>query len=167
MLLFQCAYSVLARYSILRLQRWRFVPIWMFCAFLSVPLTMSGASLAIDSLSGPVTQNEINSFINFIQAQTPPPTPWGPLNGTGHNDWADGYGGRDLEAMGEMYQVSTNITILNLMVSWADYCTSQRNDLMSTNNGGQRVMWTGLIDKVWCPDWPTDMTFNQYLYCGS
>jgi autotransporter-associated beta strand protein len=137
--------------------------------FLLLPLASINAlaaSLAIDSLSGPVTPNEINSFVTYMQGQSPPPTPWGPLTGTGHNDWADGYGGRDLEAMGEMYEVSGNTTILNLMISWADDCTSQRNDLMSAANGGQRVMWTGLIDKVWCPNWPTDMTDNQYLYCG-
>ncbi len=147
-----------------------FAPFFIFGCIASVCLaavtTAHGATLAIDSLSGAVTQNEINSFITYIQAQTPPPTPWGALNGTGHNDWADGTGGRDLEAMGEMYEVSSNVTILNVMVSWSDYCTSQRNDLMSAANGGQRVMWTGLIDKVWCPNWPTDMTDNQYLYCG-
>jgi hypothetical protein len=60
------------------------------------------ASLAIDSLSGPVTQNEINSFITCMQSQTPPQAPWGALNSTGHNAWADGTGDRDLEAMGEM-----------------------------------------------------------------
>ena len=124
------------------------------------------ASLAIDSLAGPVTANEVNSFITYMQSQTPPPTPWGALNGTGHNAWADGTGGRELEAMGELYQISGNITILNQMVSWSDNCTSQRNDLMAATNGGQRVLWTGLIDKVWCPNWPTDMTSNQYLYCG-
>jgi hypothetical protein len=48
------------------------------------------ASLAIDNLSGPVTQNEIASFITYMQSPTPPPTPWGALNGTGHNAWADG-----------------------------------------------------------------------------
>jgi len=124
------------------------------------------ASLAVDNLSGPVTQNEINSFITYMQSQAPPQTPWGALNGTGHNAWADGTGGRDLEAMGEMFEVSSSVTILKMMISWADYCTSQRNDLMSAANGGRRVMWTGLIDKVWCPNWPTDMTANQYLYCG-
>ena len=92
-----------------------------------------------------------------MQVQTPPQTPWGALNGTNgdHNEWADGTGGRELEAMGEMYEVSTNITILNLMISWADDCTSQRNDLMSAADGGQRVMWTGKIDEVWCPNEPT------------
>ena len=101
-----------------------------------------------------------------MQSQTPPPTPWGALTGTGHNAWADGTGGRDLEAMGDMFIVSSNMTILNLMISWADACASQRNDLMAATNGGQRVMWTGLIDKVWVPNWPTDNTDDQSQYCG-
>ena len=115
------------------------------------------ASMAIDSLSGPVTAHEINTFIIFMQAQTPPQTPWGAAAGTtgDHNLWADGTGGRELEAMGEMYEVSTNLTVLNQMIRWADDCVSQRNDLLSTNLGGQRVMWTGLVDKVWCPNEPT------------
>ncbi len=125
-----------------------------------------GQSLSISSLSGAVTSSEINSFITYMQSQSPPPTPWGPLNGTGHNAWADGTGGRDLEAMGEMFIVSSNMTILNNMISWSDYCTSQRNDLMAATNGGQRVLWTGLIDKVWVPNWPTDGTDGQSNYCG-
>jgi hypothetical protein len=125
-----------------------------------------GALLSITGLTGPVSSPEINSFITYIQTQSPPPTPWGALTGTGHNDWADGTGGRDLEAMGDMFIVSSNMTILDTMISWADNCASQRNDLMSATNGGQRVMWTGLIDKVWCPNWPTDPTDNQSQYCG-
>jgi hypothetical protein len=54
-----------------------------------------------------------------------------------------------------MFEVSSDIEILNQMVSWTDQCVSQRNDLMSATNGGQRVMWTGRIDKVWCPEAPT------------
>jgi autotransporter-associated beta strand protein len=115
------------------------------------------ASMAIDSLSGPVTQNEINSFITYMESQTPPPTPWGALNGTNgdHNAWADGAGGNALEAMGLMYEISSNATILNQLISWTDYCVSQRNDLMSATNGGQRLMWTGRISKVWVPNEPT------------
>jgi autotransporter-associated beta strand protein len=124
------------------------------------------ASLSISSLSGPVTQSEINSFITYMQAQTPPQTPWGAVNGTtgDHNEWADGTGGRDLEAMGEMYEITSNVTILNQMISWCDDCTSQRNDLMSTANGGQRVMWTGKIDEVWCPNEPSSAN-AQYAGC--
>lgn len=137
-----------------------------FSVVMFAVIAARGQSLAVDGLSGPVTQHEINSFINYLAAQSPPPTPWGNLNGTGHNDWADGYGGRDLEAMGEMFIVSSNLALLNNMVSWADQCVSERNDLMSATNGGQRVMWTGLIDKVWCPNWPTDDTDDQSQYCG-
>jgi hypothetical protein len=123
-------------------------------------------SMTISSLSGPVTQNEINSFKTYMAGQAPQQTPWGALNGTGHNAWADGTGGRELEAMGEMYEVTGDIAILNQMINWSDDCTSQRNDLMSAANGGQRVMWTGLIDKVWVPNWPTDSTDDQSQYCG-
>lgn len=137
------------------------------CSFLLLSaFVCHSQSLSISSLSGPVTASEINSFITYMQSQTPPPTPWGALNGTGHNAWADGTGGRDLEAMGDMFIVSSNMTILNTMISWADSCASQRNDLMAATNGGQRVMWTGLVDKVWVPNWPTDSTDDQSQYCG-
>jgi len=43
----------------------------------------SGVSMAIDSLSGAVTTNEIASFKSYMATQTPPATPWGDLNGTG------------------------------------------------------------------------------------
>jgi hypothetical protein len=138
----------------------------LFTFLLLSAVISPAASLSISSLTGPVTSSEINSFITYMQSQSPPPTPWGALTGTGHNDWADGTGGRDLEAMGDMFIVSSNITILNTMISWADNCTSQRNDLMAATNGGQRVMWTGLIDHVWCPNWPTDPTDDQSQYCG-
>ena len=117
-------------------------------------VVVRAASMTIDSLSGPVTQNEINSFKSYMATQIPPPTPWGAFNGTNgdHNEWADGAGGNNLEAMGLMYEISGDITILTNMIGWADYCTSQRNDLMSAANGGQRVMWTGNIDKVWVPN---------------
>lgn len=136
-------------------------------AFVLLAVTnMRSATMSIDSLSGPVTANEINSFITFINSQTPPVTPWGALNGTNgdHNEWADGTPGRELEAMGEMFEISSNMTILNKMISWSDYCTSQRNDLMSSAKGGQRVMWTGKIDELWCPEEPTS-AHAKYAGC--
>ncbi|HXJ71254.1 MAG TPA: hypothetical protein VNM37_00330, partial [Candidatus Dormibacteraeota bacterium] len=101
-----------------------------------------------------------------MASQTPPQTPWGALNGTtgAHNLWADGTGGRELEAMGMVYEASGDITVLNQFIHWTDICVSQRNDLMSSANGGQRVMWTGLIDKVWCPEEPTS-AHAQYAGC--
>ncbi len=105
--------------------------------------------MTIDSVSGPVTQNEINSFKTYMAGQTPPTTPWGTLNGTGHNAWADGSGGNGLEAFGMMYEASGDTAILNSMIGWADALVSERNDLMSAANGGQRVCWDGIIDHIW------------------
>lgn len=129
-------------------------------AFACVALSMSvhGAQMAIDSLTGPLTTNEVGTFKTYMATQTPGQTPWGTLGGTGHNEWADGNSGNALEAMGLMYEASGDITILNTMISWADKCTSERNDLMSAANGGQRVMWTGHINKVWVPNDPTSST---------
>src|SRR5436190_10808684 len=107
------------------------------------------AALLIESINGAVTQNEINSFKTYMQSQTPPETPWGDLNGSGHNAWSDGPGGFGVEAMGMMYEVSHDLAILNRMISWTDYCVSLRNDLLPASKGGQRVCWDGAIDKIW------------------
>jgi Ricin-type beta-trefoil lectin domain-like len=123
----------------------------------------NAASMAIDSLSGAVTQNEINSFKAFMATQVPPQTPWGDLNGTGHNAWADGPGGNNLEAMGLMYEVSGDIGILTNLIGWTDICVSQRNDLLAASKGGQRVMWTGRVNKVWVPNDPTS---SSATYAG-
>ncbi|HXF11017.1 MAG TPA: hypothetical protein VN625_09540, partial [Desulfuromonadaceae bacterium] len=108
--------------------------------------------MAIDSLSGPITTNEIASFKNYMATQVPPETPWGDLNGTGHNAWCDFWGGTDLEAMSMMYEATGDIAILNKLVSWVDVCVSQRNDLLPASMGGQRVGWDGVIDKTWVPE---------------
>ena len=110
------------------------------------------AALVIEGLSGPVTPKEIDAFKTHMRSQTPPPTPF---QGPGHNAWSFGPGGRNLEALGLMYEVSGDLEILNQMVRWTDQCVAQRNDLLPADKGGQRVMWTGRIDKVWCPEAPT------------
>src|SRR5271156_3301993 len=89
----------------------------------------SYATMQISSLSGPVTTNEINSFITYMATQTPPTTPWAVGDA-----WADGYGGTDLESFGMMYEASGNVAILNTMIAWTDDCVAQRNDLMSATN---------------------------------
>src|SRR5436190_22105696 len=109
----------------------------------------ANAALLIESLIGPVTQNEINSFKTYMQSQVPPETPWGDLNGTGHNSWCDGPGGLKLQAMALMYEVTGDIEIMNRMVGWTDFGVSLRNDLLPASKGGQRLLWDGLLDKVW------------------
>ncbi|HZP59085.1 MAG TPA: hypothetical protein VFB27_02090 [Opitutaceae bacterium] len=108
------------------------------------------AGLVIESLTGPVTPYEIAAFKAFIEHETPPPTPFQPS----HNAWSFGPGGRDIEAMGLMYEATADPEILNLMIRWTDTCVSERNDLLPADRGGQRVMWTGKIDQVWCPEPP-------------
>src|ERR1041385_8361293 len=78
-------------------------------------VVVAQTQMAIDSLSGPITANEISTFKAYIATQTPAPTPWGALNGTGHNDWADGPSGNALEAMGLMYEATGDMEILNTM----------------------------------------------------
>ena len=63
-----------------------------------------------------------------------------------------------------MYEVSGDLEILHQMIRWSDQCVSQRNDLLPAEKGGQRVMWTGKIDKVWCPESPTHKN-AQYAGC--
>ena len=132
------------------------------------------AALLIERLDGPVTPKEIAAFKTFMKTQTPPPTPW---QDPGHNAWAFGPGGRNLEAMGLMVEVSNDVELLDLMIRWADQCVAQRNDLLPAAKGGQRLMWTGKIDQVWCPEAPdaknalyagceTEDTVAHIVYCA-
>ena len=124
-----------------------FIATLVFCC-------VARAQMNIQSLTGPVTQSEINSFKSYMLTQVPPPTPFGIYNATNgdHNEWADFGGGSALEAFGMMYEVSADITILTNMIHWADICVSERNDLLPAAQGGQRIMWTNGVAKVWVPN---------------
>jgi len=128
------------------------------CFGFAVP-ARAQTTLAIDSLDGEVTQHEVDTFINYINA-TPIPTPqW---NGTSpdHNYLADFEGGRALEATNDLYVITGDIPslssehtqLLNLAIKWSDTRLAYRNDLAL---GEHRVMWTGNIDPVWPPNAPT------------
>jgi hypothetical protein len=75
-------------------------------------------ALVLDSLIGPATQNEVNAFKVFMRTQNPPRVPWD----FRHNAWSFGPGGRNLEALGMMCEVSGDIGILNQMIRWTDEC---------------------------------------------
>jgi hypothetical protein len=125
-----------------------------------LPACLPAQSLKIEALSGSVTTGEIGAFNTFMKAQRPPVTPW---QGPGHNAWSFGPGGRNLEAMGMMFEATGDLELLNLMVAWSDECVSQRNDFLPEEKGGRRVMWTGRVEKVWCPEAPTH---KNALYAG-
>src|SRR5579859_4572346 len=79
------------------------------------------ASLVIDSLTGPVTPNEINSFLANMQGQTPPTNNFG--DAMGHHTASQRY-----DALTLMYQISHNQAILDVFVKWADAILYARND---------------------------------------
>jgi hypothetical protein len=102
-------------------------------------------SMSVDSLDGPVTTNEINSFVSYIQ--TINPVVW-PNTGSMENQYAQGTSGEQIKAMGLMFEISGNTTILNRMIYFCDTLLSQRNDLLASPNG-QRVYWNGKVSPAW------------------
>jgi hypothetical protein len=93
-----------------------------------------GQNSVIDSLTGPVTTNEIGTFKTAIAGLVP----GGSNNG---NNYAYGNGGDAMEACGDMYDITRDRTILDKLVLYCDKVVSIRNTT--------RVMWTGNIDPVW------------------
>jgi hypothetical protein len=111
----------------------------------------ANAQIALDSFTGPITQNELTSFKNYMKTRTWPPNPWGLTDGA-HNYIADGPAGRDVEAMGLMYEATGDVAVLDRMIEFVDAFVFMRNDLPG---GAHRVMWTGKVDKVWPGNGPT------------
>jgi hypothetical protein len=97
--------------------------------------------MIIESLTGPVTQNEINAFKAHIKTVAAP---------DGNNNvWVYGNGGKSIEACGLMFEVSHDREILDRMIYYCDEMLSRRNDLWSAEKGGQHVVWTGKVEPVW------------------
>jgi hypothetical protein len=103
------------------------------------------ASMILQGLTGPVTGTEISSFTTFMQGQ--PPT----TNQTYDNTLADGTAGMNAEALGQMYEVSNDPTILDMMINYSDAIIALRNDFTD-----RRVMWDGNVDPVWLTKAATD-----------
>ena len=118
------------------------------------------AQLVIESTSGTITPNEINAFKSYIQSVNPRPNGWTPT----HNEYSFGTTGRLVDAMGMMYEATGDIAILDRMIAYSDTILAARNDLMPASLGGRRVMWTGVVEKVWPPEAPTH---DRAQYAGS
>ncbi|OLZ79837.1 hypothetical protein BS642_10820 [Chromobacterium violaceum] len=98
------------------------------------------AAMTVDSLDGPVTRNEIQSFVDFAQELQPGASNVG-------NEWAQGRSGENLKAMALVYDIAPSQPLLDKMVSFCDALLSERNDILPAP-AGQRVIWTGRIDPV-------------------
>ncbi len=127
---------------------------------LALALCLSGASpharaaFVIDSLSGDITQNELNNFVSTIAGMTPPENNWGnamAIHGTAPS------------GMRKMYESTRDINILNHYIRFCDKMLSRRNDLPG---GERRTMWEGTIAPVW-PNKRPDETFPGYAGCES
>jgi hypothetical protein len=104
-------------------------------------LTARGASAAMvfEGQAGPVTANEVAQFKSHIQALTPPTT-------IGTTDLAYGTTGTRVEAMGNMYRMTGDKAILDVMLRWTDRYLSFRND---PDTGA--IDWTGRRELIWLP----------------
>lgn len=127
-------------------------------AFPYVASRAPAAGMVVQSLYGPVTSTEINSFKSYMSGQSPPAT------NTFDNSYADGTPGMQEEALGLMYEVTNDSTLLDQMIVFADQCLALRNDRTPLSKGGQRVMWDGAIDPVWLT-YPTNVTDTGYAGC--
>jgi len=98
--------------------------------------------MIIESLSGPITKNEIDAFKNYMANwETPKPN--------SGNGWVFGNPGKAIEACGLMYEATHDKAILDKMILLCDDALSGRNDLLPASKGGQLICWTGKIEPVW------------------
>ncbi|WP_047239000.1 hypothetical protein, partial [Chromobacterium subtsugae] len=92
---------------------------------LSLPLACAhaqAAAMTVDSLDGPVTRNEIQSFVDYAQGLQPGASNVG-------NEWAQGRSGENLKAMALVYDIAPSQPLLDKMVSFCDALLSERNDI--------------------------------------
>ncbi|NQX69381.1 discoidin domain-containing protein [Paenibacillus alba] len=101
--------------------------------------------MVADSFTGPVTQNEINSFKSYIQGVEP--VVW-PNTGSMQGEYAQGTSGENIKAMGLMYEITGDTAILDRMIYFCDVLLSQRNDILPAPYG-HRTVWTNTIAPVW------------------
>src|SRR6185436_13743247 len=98
---------------------------------LVLPFSIARSAMVIESLSGAVTPNEISSFKTYMAARSMAANNYG-------NEWVYGGSGTDMEALGQVYEITGDRAILDRMIQYADKVLSIRNDPTSG-----RVMWTG------------------------
>jgi hypothetical protein len=100
------------------------------------------SALLIENLSGPVTANEIRAFKEYMRT-IPPPT------NNFHNNMVYGPGGQAAEALGDIYEITKDREILDMLINSADHMLAARNNPVTG-----RVLWTGKRDLVW-PNTPS------------
>jgi hypothetical protein len=99
--------------------------------------TMARADIEIESLDGPITAKELQSFKDFVRAMPRP-------KDNHHNGMVYGSAGQTTEGLGFLYEATHDREVLDLMVDFADHLLAGRND---PEKG--RVLWTGKRELAW------------------
>ncbi len=125
----------------------------LFVSMLSLASHAFGqaTNLVIDSLQGEVDQNEVDTYISFMNNPANANAVL-PTNALGDN-LAYGTPGTNLEGLNYMYRIagdlglaSEQMQLLNLAIVWSERFILLRNDQAM---GPHQVMWTGNVDPVW------------------
>ncbi|OBT65224.1 hypothetical protein VE03_04788 [Pseudogymnoascus sp. 23342-1-I1] len=104
--------------------------------------------MKVTSFDGPVTNEELNSFNDYVASLQPAKDNIG-------NNWAQGHSGEETKAMGLVYQISGLQPVLDTMIRYCDAVLSERNDI-APKPVGQHKIWTGDIAPVWPNDISTE-----------
>ncbi|KAG0046674.1 hypothetical protein BGZ83_008127 [Gryganskiella cystojenkinii] len=121
--------------------------------FVAASSTLLGSTVAIDTLLGPVTANDIAEFKAAARKVAPSTST---ANET-VSEWAQGLSGESTKAFGLVYEVSQDVDILNKMITFCDTVLSIRNDL----SGKGCKIWTDAVDPVW-----VNCSFTNPIHTG-
>lgn len=115
--------------------------------FLFILISLTGylpvqAQFVLESLDGPVTQNEINAFKKWAQGINIPSN-WAPTS----NQMSYGTEGRKCEGLGMMYELTNDKTILDGLIKFADGLLKRRNNPVTGT-----FEWTGERELIWLPE---------------
>ena len=117
---------------------WR---IFLILAIAPIGHRSASSQMIVDSLNGPVTPAETDSFLRFVSGLTPDAD-------NQNNAWSYGRSGQAVRAMGMVYEMNHDVRVLNQMIRFCDALAAERNDLAPAPLG-RHIIWTGRIDPVW------------------
>src|SRR5688572_5095301 len=122
----------------------RFMKAASACALACAAVLLAGrgeARMVVDSLTGPITAREIQSFKDFVNT-----IPLHTRNQNPSNEYAYHAQGGAMEALGDMHVITGDKAILDRLIRFSDAILSGRNDLV---NGEHTVMFGGKQQPVW------------------
>ncbi|HEY7088431.1 MAG TPA: hypothetical protein VH518_10105 [Tepidisphaeraceae bacterium] len=120
----------------------------VLCLLFALPCR---ADFVIESIDGPVTPKEIAAFKEQMLGVT--------FRGdNNHNNFVYGNGGDAAEALSDVYEITQDREILDLLIAVADKMLAGRND---PDKGV--MIWTGQRD----PIWPNDIAETKEFHGGT